>query len=308
MRLLVLGVLLIGMATASMPADEYVAAEQSSCWECHAPGVWSPAMTGPQLREARIADAWTIQLDIENNWTHEFVHVVGLMEGNLSGLQPARSAGAAHGYGGRVDSLLQPQSVTETVEIAPGHQNARIQVEVFASTPQDVVVMLGPQGAEPWFTVDEETTFTLGPRDFAGAGTWTWEATLVFEPSLNREVDYQITVESDNVVTDAWVTNATVAGPLETATVSWDLAPMDNLDETGLTLRAYAHAFYAHEEPVDDDHAWLTASEDVSLYVARGVLDFVQPLNEEPEESDTFVPGPGLAWLLVALVLVGRRR
>lgn len=267
-------------------------------------------MNGPQPVEARFAGdhGWTLELDIENNWTHEFVHATALLEGNLSAVAPTLSASSLSDSG-QVNPTLASQIAVHEIVIPEGHQRGTLTLEHDGATPQDGEFWFFPAGGDEdaWFRGDLDSVVEFGPRDLAMAGTWNWTLMVLFEPSLNTDVNYVWTLQSDRGTTDGWVTGPIAVPAASTGTVQWELHPADDMAETGVTMTIYVHATYDHDEPVEDDDVWLWASESASIFVANGVPDFVAPLEEAPDE-DTFASAPGILAGLVALGLAATRR
>lgn len=317
--LLVVGLLLVAGWAVGAPTSTQMAGTQ--CYDCHAPGLWTPPMVEPKVSEYRFVPeggGWFLEADVRNTWTHQMLNVSGILDTRHHrgvAVLPVGNGTAETFVGSFVASPLPAEdSRSHSIEAPVGTQTLHAALRSGGIFPHDLHLEVYPPGqSEPCPGVvaqgaGREDTVVFGQEDLAafGPGEWTFVVRkgASFE-EIPEDVPYTLDVAFDTSVQEAALATGGDAGPDEAVTLRWPVALAEN-GRAPLALAIRYTSYYEHigGEP---DTEYLHTMTSVEVTTLDGRPQFIEV--EKEDVQDASIPGWPVASLLAALaaVVVARR-
>lgn len=306
--------LAVAVLTAAVPPGTYQDVEETSCWECHAPGLWDPEMVEPRVREYRFdptPDGWVLSATVENPWLHDLQRVAGLVVMPHEGLRHAGGNSSLETHRGTMEVMPGSSgAAVVSIQVPEGTQRLviRAQAEGLMQHEVDMTVYPGSDTdeGESWGFVQrngsyEEARFGPDALGAAGWGEWTVAIRLDEGLGLPEDVDYTVEVESHgDPGRQPWlaISEETVA-PHGEVTLTWPVSVGDDGAQQEASLHLLTDMHYRHDDASIENLAHAVTSLEFPVQVRGGSPLFIE---EEPEEEDRVTPGVPAAALLAALL------
>ncbi len=280
-----------GLSVASTPS-EHVDVIESRCWDCHAAGLWQPAMQAAELHDLRFmaeGDQWFVEADLQNHWRDDLRNVAGVIHAGTN-MGPVAREPVIQAFPVAFEPDARETFVILEYHVPEGATRLRFELDQDSTMPTPLRLEVLPAGG----TRTVQTTFGADDLATAEAGKW------LLQVSRTGPSAWSTATVTATASTDALLTRADDAGPGETTTLRWPITVT-----TGSTMAhvaVYYDTFYEHAPPTPPQED--TGHILVKQTFAMQVVDGTPSLSNQALDGailDAEAPGIGLLAIIGAL-------